>query len=86
MLVDPDLCFPHVGYAIGRQVGGAVVRNRLRRRLQAIMSNHDVNLTPGWYLLGVSVVARTYSFAQLGTNVGRLVDAIKAQNVQGASR
>ncbi|MGH9190794.1 MAG: ribonuclease P protein component [Acidimicrobiales bacterium] len=28
---------PRVGYAIGRNLGGAVVRNRLRRRLRAVV-------------------------------------------------
>lgn len=86
MLVDLDLSFPHVGYAVGHSVGGAVVRNQLRRRLRALMSIHGADLTPGWYLLGVSAEARTYDFAQLGRNVDRLVSAIQAHSVQGSSR
>lgn len=42
---------PHVGYAIGRGVGSAVVRNRLRRRLRAILA--ELELSPGLYLFGV---------------------------------
>lgn len=86
MLVDPNLSFPHVGYAIGRHIGGAVVRNRLRRRLRAIMSSHGTDLAPGWYLLGVSGLARTYSYAQLEGNVRRLIQAIQAHSVQKSFR
>ncbi len=82
MLVDPSLSFPHVGYAIGRQIGGAVERNRLRRRLRAIMSTHDMDLSPGWYLFGVSVAARTYGYAQLEASMGRLIRAIQAHSAQ----
>lgn len=82
MLVDPTLSFPHVGYAIGRQIGGAVERNRLRRRLRAIMSTHDMELAPGWYLFGVSGAARTYGYTQLEANVGRLIRGIRTRGVQ----
>lgn len=81
MLVDPTLAIPHVGYAIGSHVGGAVVRNRLRRRLQAIMKFHQDDLVPGWYLFGVSVAVRAYGYAQLAENVGRLIKAMQAHRV-----
>jgi ribonuclease P protein component len=80
MLVDSNLSFPHVGYAIGRQVGGAVRRNRLRRRLQAIMSTHDTDLAPGWYLIGVSVAAGSYGYTQLKDNLERLLRVIRVHS------
>ncbi|MEM7093527.1 MAG: ribonuclease P protein component [Actinomycetota bacterium] len=46
--------FPYVGYAIGRKVGPAVVRNRIRRRLRAILAAPDVRLDVGLYLVGVN--------------------------------
>lgn len=82
MLVDPNLSFPHVGYAIGRQIGGAVERNRLRRRFRAIMSTHDMDLAPGWYLFGASVAVRTYGYPQLEANIGRLIRVIRTRGVQ----
>lgn len=82
MLVDPTLSFPHVGYAIGRQIGGAVVRNRLRRRLRAIMTTYEGEIAPGWYLFGASVAVHTYGFAQLEANFGRLIMAIQAPSAQ----
>jgi len=86
MLVDPALSFPHVGYAIGRHIGGAVVRNRLRRRLQAIMRSHETDLAPGWYLLGVSVPARAYSYIQLESNVVHLMGTIQAHSARKSFR
>ena len=43
---------PRVAYAIGRSTGGAVVRNRLRRRLRAIVADVASDLRPGTYLIG----------------------------------
>jgi ribonuclease P protein component len=53
-IADPEAVPPRVGYAIGRNVGSAVVRNRLRRRLRAQCdaSARAGTLRPGWYLIG----------------------------------
>jgi len=54
---------PAVAYAIGRSVGGAVERNRLRRRLRAIVD--ELDLTPGTYLIGAGPAAATLSSQDL---------------------
>jgi ribonuclease P protein component len=41
-----------VAYAVGRSAGNAVDRNRVRRRLRALVHAHAAELAPGWYLLG----------------------------------
>lgn len=71
-----------MGYAIGRPIGNAVVRNRLRRRLRAIMRTRQNDLSPGWYLIGVSASARHFGFAQLESSVSRLIRAIHSHSVQ----
>jgi ribonuclease P protein component len=50
---------PGVAYAVGRSVGGAVVRNRLRRRLRAVVAAHEDLLRPGSYLFGAEQAAVT---------------------------
>lgn len=61
-----------VAFAIGRTVGGAVVRNRLRRRLRAILLDairSSQRIPPGAYLVGVRPEATTLSFAELRTRM-----------------
>ncbi len=77
LVVDPKLSISHVGYAIGSHIGGAVGRNRLRRRLRAIMKTHQADLAPGLYLIGVGQAARTYRYSQLESSASRLISAIK---------
>ena len=52
---------PRVGFSVGRAVGPAVVRNRLRRRLRAMSSAaaRDGRLPPGTYLLGATTTTTT---------------------------
>ena len=54
---------PAVAFAIGRAVGTAVDRNRLRRRLRAIFGELDV--PAGTYLVGAGPAAATLSHRDL---------------------
>ena len=63
-----------VAYAVGRRVGGAVRRNRLRRRLRAVMSEQDTNLRMGAYLVGAGPGATSLSFEELRECVARALD------------
>lgn len=54
------LAHPRFGIATGRKVGGSVVRNRIRRRLRAILRTWDRGGQPGWDIL---IVARPASAA-----------------------
>jgi ribonuclease P protein component len=67
---------PRLAYAVGRRVGPAVTRNRVRRRLRAAVERHRSRLEPGCaYLLGASPAAARASFDQLEAAVGELLTA-----------
>jgi len=52
-----------VAFAINRAVGNAVTRNRLRRRLRAIVA--DLGLPPGLYLFGCRPAANELTFDKI---------------------
>jgi ribonuclease P protein component len=54
-----------VAYTVGRKVGGAVVRNRVRRRLRAVVREARELLRPGAYLLGAGPEAATMPYGEL---------------------
>ena len=58
-----------VAYAVGRHVGGAVVRNRWRRRLRAIAAEASPDLAPGAYLVGVGRGVVELRFGELKEQV-----------------
>lgn len=62
---DPSLAHPKVAYALSRQVGSAVRRNRLRRQLRAIVNSTTQEIPLGWILLSVSPKLSTASTEQL---------------------
>lgn len=74
-VLDPDLVPPQVAFAIGRAVGSAVSRNRLRRRLRAVLASSDV--PPGLYLIGARVPACEQTFAELEHSVSELLRKLR---------
>lgn len=67
---------PRVAYAVGKRVGPAVVRNRVRRRLRASVARHRDALRPGAaYLVGAGPAAAAAPFAELDSAVGALLVA-----------
>ena len=69
---------PRVAFAIGRNVGGAVQRNRIRRRLRSALARGADQLPPGAYLFGADAAALTMDFDRLERCVWELVEAIGA--------
>jgi ribonuclease P protein component len=67
---DPDAgVYPQVGYAIGRNCGGAVVRNRLRRRVREVVRHCAPELPRGRYLLRLEAAAADTPAAVLRVHV-----------------
>ncbi len=74
MIIDQTLTQPAVAYALGRQVGGAVQRNLLRRRLRELLKAKTHKVLPGFYLIGAASGATKLSFAELGNQVDSLLE------------
>ena len=74
-VLDPDLAPPQVAFAIGRAAGSAVSRNRLRRRLRAVLANSDV--PPGLYLVGARVPACEHTFVDVERSVTELLRKVR---------
>ena len=69
---------PRVAYAVGRGVGGAVVRNRVRRRLRAATRAHAAELVPGRaYLVSAAARATRSSFSELSVSLNEALRALR---------
>ncbi|MGD1119039.1 MAG: ribonuclease P protein component [Dehalococcoidales bacterium] len=61
------------GFAVSRRLGGAVVRNRVKRRLREIIRRKQIK--PGWDIIIIArTPAVTAGFMDLSQSVGRLLD------------
>ena len=57
---------PRVAYAVSRRVGGAVARNRIRRRLRAVVRAEAARLEPACaYLISAGPTAIDAPFSEL---------------------
>lgn len=72
-----------VGYAITKRVGSAVVRNRVRRRLRAVLAEIDASrpdgLPGGAMLISAGPDVVRYRPEELRNHVERLVDALESR-------
>ena len=66
-LNDPAAVPLRVAFAVGRSVGSAARRNRLRRQLRAIVVAlaPEIGLDHGWLLIGATPAASEHTFASL---------------------
>jgi ribonuclease P protein component len=67
---------PRVAYAIGKHVGGATVRNRVRRRLRAIIRDLERPLGSGAWLIGAAPEVAKLSYGELQAAVTEAVAAL----------
>jgi ribonuclease P protein component len=77
--VDPTP--PRVAFAIGKSAGGAVVRNRIRRRLRAGLRELAAqgHLPAGTYLLGASPALADRPWPELVADLEAAVDVVTDQ-------
>lgn len=66
---------PALAFAIGKRVGNAVVRNRLRRRLREA-ARQLATLPGGTYLIRARPGAVTLSFQEISTHLSRAVGSL----------
>ena len=70
------------GISTGRRLGGAVTRNRVRRRVREVLARLPATASPGWDIL---IVARATtadaSFDELRAALVRLLGAVRRMTV-----
>jgi ribonuclease P protein component len=76
-LNDPAAVPLRVAFAVGRSVGSATRRNRLRRRLRAIVATiaPEIGLEHGWLLVGATPAAGKHTFVSLRRETAALLTA-----------
>ncbi len=77
---------PSAAYAVSRRNGGAVARNRLRRRLREAVRAAAPDLRPGAYLLRATPAASALGFGQLCAAVRRAAQAAAESGERGGSQ
>jgi ribonuclease P protein component len=74
MVSGPPTGPARVAFAVGRRTGGAVQRNRVRRRVRAALRHLTDELQPGTaYLVGAGAEALTMPFDALVQGLGELL-------------
>lgn len=70
---------PRVAFALGRAFGTAVVRNRVRRQLRAMLQQaaSESSLPPGMYLFGAVPDAASRSFVELQFDLQQLLERVR---------
>ncbi|HZV27203.1 MAG TPA: ribonuclease P protein component [Acidothermaceae bacterium] len=77
---DRTLAGPRAGFVVGRQVGGAVVRNRVRRQLQHLSADRLAELPAGARLVVRALPAAAGSSAR---ELAADLDAALARSLAG---
>ena len=71
---SPEVGSVAVAYAISRKVGNAVVRNRIRRRLRALIDGLDPQPKPGKYLIRCGNETGKLSYEELQRHLRESLD------------
>ncbi|MFQ6015676.1 MAG: ribonuclease P protein component [Anaerolineae bacterium] len=75
------------GFAVGKRVGKAVVRNRIKRLVREAVRLQQPHIAPGWDLVFIAR-ARSHdvSFSQIQETVGRLLRRARLINGRHGER
>ena len=86
-LNDPTAVPLRVAFAIGRSIGPATRRNRLRRQLRAIVESiaPEVGAQHGWLLIGATPAVNKHTFATLRQEATSLLTSCLPQRPAGDS-
>lgn len=77
---------PRAGFVVSRAVGGAVIRNRVRRRLRHLVREHVADLPPGTTLVVRALPAAAGAQpARLGTDLAGALRAATRTRVATSS-
>ena len=69
-----DLPESRFGFSIKRALGGAVVRNRIRRRIREVVRLHREEISAGWdFVIHPKASAHSAEFAALENDLVRLL-------------
>jgi ribonuclease P protein component len=75
-VLGPNREPPRVAFAVGRSVGDAVTRNRVRRQLRGAVREHRRNLQPGTgYLVRAAPGAAQATYADLSSTLCEILTA-----------
>lgn len=76
-VLEPDSSHARVAYAVGRNAGNAVRRNRARRRLRAVMTELAPRLVGRAWLVGAGAEAVDGDFSALRSSAQSAVTALE---------
>lgn len=82
----PEWSHCEVAYAVNRKVGGAVVRNRLRRRMRAVLAEWVTTLPTGAYVVRSGPDGAALDFDELRTAMTRAVEGATNRPAPGSRR
>jgi len=73
-LANPDSTRARLGLTVPRAVGGAVLRNRIKRRLREAFRLHQAEFTSGWdIVLNPRPAVLHASFAEIEKALGKVI-------------